>query len=117
MAKRAARALANQIALVHRKGMSPIRVLVEATLPDADFKQKSRWVRAMEMLAPKMSLPTVSANLSASTAMWLGARVLPFMRAASGGVRATIGKSDRVLRLVKQCVVKGSTLIDIVGRL
>jgi len=47
-AKRSARALATQISLVHRKGMSPIRVLIEATLPDADFKQKSRWVRALE---------------------------------------------------------------------
>jgi hypothetical protein len=31
--------------------MSPIRVLIEATLPDANFKQKSRWVRALEYAA------------------------------------------------------------------
>jgi hypothetical protein len=49
-AKRSARALANQIALVHRQGMSPIRVLIEATLPKADFRQKSRWVRALEYI-------------------------------------------------------------------
>lgn len=50
VAKRSARALANQITLVQRKGMSPIRVLIEATLPDAEFKQKSRWVRALEYI-------------------------------------------------------------------
>lgn len=48
IANKSARALANQIKLVPRKGMIPIRVLIEATLPDADFKQKSRWVRALE---------------------------------------------------------------------
>jgi hypothetical protein len=47
-AKRSARLLASKLAIVRRKGMSPIRVLIEATLPDADFKQKSRWVRALE---------------------------------------------------------------------
>jgi hypothetical protein len=50
IAKQSARALANQTALVQRKGMSPIRVLIEATLPDADVKQKSRWVRALEFV-------------------------------------------------------------------
>jgi hypothetical protein len=34
-AKRSAHALANQSAIVRRKGMSPIRVLIEATLPKA----------------------------------------------------------------------------------
>jgi hypothetical protein len=48
IAKKSASALANQIKLFPRKGMSPIRTLIEATLPDADFKQKSRWVRALE---------------------------------------------------------------------
>src|SRR3979411_1573877 len=47
-AKRSDRAMASKLALVTRKGMIPIRVLIEATLPDADFKQKSRWVRALE---------------------------------------------------------------------
>jgi hypothetical protein len=31
-----------------RKGASPIRVLIEATFPSADSKQKSRWVRALQ---------------------------------------------------------------------
>lgn len=48
IAKRSARRLADELAIVRRKGMSPIRVLIEATLPEADFKQKSRWVRALQ---------------------------------------------------------------------
>jgi hypothetical protein len=48
MAKRSARALADEFGIVRRKGMSPIRVLIEALQPDTDFKQKSRWVRALE---------------------------------------------------------------------
>src|SRR5258708_14861533 len=45
-AKRSARLLASELAVVRHKGMSPIRILIEAALPNADFKQKSRWVRA-----------------------------------------------------------------------
>jgi hypothetical protein len=48
IAKRSARTLADEMNIVRRSGMSPIRVLIQATLPDADFKQKSRWVRALE---------------------------------------------------------------------
>ena len=48
IAKRSARTLADKTNIVRRKGMSPIRVLIEATLPKADFKQKSRWVCALE---------------------------------------------------------------------
>jgi hypothetical protein len=51
LAKRSARTLAYELGIVRRKGMSPIRVLIEATLPDADLKQKSRWVRALEYVA------------------------------------------------------------------
>jgi len=47
-AKRSAHALADQLDIVRRKGMRPIRILIEATLPSADLKQKSRWVRALE---------------------------------------------------------------------
>jgi hypothetical protein len=50
-AKQSARILADQLAIVRRKGMSPVRVLIEATLPEADFKQKSRWVRALEYVS------------------------------------------------------------------
>jgi hypothetical protein len=48
IARRSARVLAHELGIVQRKGMSPIRVLIEATQPDVDFKQKSRWVRALE---------------------------------------------------------------------
>jgi hypothetical protein len=48
IAKRSARALGNGTNIVRRKGMSPIRILIEAILPNADLKQKSRWVRALE---------------------------------------------------------------------
>jgi hypothetical protein len=51
IAKRSARMLADELNIVRRKGMSPIRVLIEAVEPDADFKQKSRWVRALEYLS------------------------------------------------------------------
>jgi hypothetical protein len=49
-AKRSARELARQKGIRWRKGMSPIRVLIEASLPNADFRQKSRWVRALEYI-------------------------------------------------------------------
>jgi hypothetical protein len=48
VAKRAARLLANELSIAQRKGTSPIRILIEATLPDANVRQKSRWVRALE---------------------------------------------------------------------
>src|SRR5258708_3912249 len=48
IARRSARMLANELSITRRKGTSPIRVLIEATLPDADIRQKSRWVRALE---------------------------------------------------------------------
>jgi hypothetical protein len=50
-ARRSAHLLADKLSIARRKGMSPIRVLIEATLPDADLKQKSRWVRALEYVA------------------------------------------------------------------
>jgi hypothetical protein len=48
IAKTSARALAADLAITLRRGMSPIRILIEAAQPNADFKQKSRWVRALE---------------------------------------------------------------------
>jgi hypothetical protein len=50
IAKRSARELADELNIVRRKGMSPIRVLIEATYVEADLKQKSRWVRALEYI-------------------------------------------------------------------
>jgi hypothetical protein len=51
IAKRSTRTLADELGIVRRKGTSPIRTLIEATLPKANFKQKSRWVRALEYAA------------------------------------------------------------------
>jgi hypothetical protein len=47
IARRSARLLAGELSITRRKGTSPIRVLVEATVPGADLRQKSRWVRAL----------------------------------------------------------------------
>jgi hypothetical protein len=57
IAKRSARTLADEMNIVRRKGMSPIRVLIEARLPSADFKQKSRWVRALEYVYSERVAP------------------------------------------------------------
>ena len=51
VAKRSARVLADEMNITRRKGASPIRILIEASLPGADLRQKSRWVRALEYLA------------------------------------------------------------------
>jgi hypothetical protein len=58
IARRMARVLARQMNIPWRKDVSPIRVLIEATLPDADPKKKSRWVRALQYA----SMRGVSAN-------------------------------------------------------
>ena len=51
VARRSARLMAQELSITPRKGTSPIRVLIEATFPGADLRQKSRWVRALEYLA------------------------------------------------------------------
>jgi hypothetical protein len=48
VAKKSAYTLANELNLAWRRGMTPIRVLIEATIPHVTCKQKSRWVRALE---------------------------------------------------------------------
>jgi hypothetical protein len=58
IAKRSVRTLADQLVIVRRKGMSPIRVLIEATHPNADFKRKSRWVRALEYVYSESVSPS-----------------------------------------------------------
>ena len=47
-ARHSSRLLAKAANVPLRKGTSPIRILIDATLPDAHLKQKSRWVRALE---------------------------------------------------------------------
>jgi hypothetical protein len=51
IAKISARTLAKELRIVQRKGTSPIRTLIEAAIPTADSKQKSRWVRALQYAA------------------------------------------------------------------
>jgi hypothetical protein len=58
IAKRSARTVADEMNIVRRKGTSPIRILIEATLPTADVKQKSRWVRALEYISLKNVSPS-----------------------------------------------------------
>jgi hypothetical protein len=48
IARKSARAIAADLAIISRRGMSPIRILIEAALTKADIKQTSRWVRALE---------------------------------------------------------------------
>jgi hypothetical protein len=59
IARRSARQLADQLDIARRKGMSPIRILIEASLPRAHFKHKSRWVRALEYVHSQ-SVPSSS---------------------------------------------------------
>jgi hypothetical protein len=48
VAKKTARKLAAAFDIPLRAGISPLRVLIEATFAEATAKQKSRWVRALE---------------------------------------------------------------------
>lgn len=48
IANRTARLLAYRLNIYRRRGVSPIRILIEATFPSADSRQKSRWVRALQ---------------------------------------------------------------------
>jgi hypothetical protein len=56
--KRSARVLADKMKIIRRKGMSPFRLLIETILPNADFKQKSRWVRALEYVCSENAPPS-----------------------------------------------------------
>jgi hypothetical protein len=57
VARRSARLMAQELSIPRRKGTSPIRILIEAAVPGADPRQKSRWVRALEYLASE-DVPT-----------------------------------------------------------
>ena len=48
VATNTARRLAHALHIPLRAGVSPIRILIEATYADADPKKKSRWVRALQ---------------------------------------------------------------------
>lgn len=51
ISKRMARRLVKYFKIPHRKGISPARTLIDATLPGYDLRQKSRWSRALEFAA------------------------------------------------------------------
>ena len=55
--RRSARLLARELSITRRKGASPIRILIETSLPGADLRQKSRWVRALEYISAEGSPP------------------------------------------------------------
>jgi hypothetical protein len=57
IAKRASRVLARKLSIKRRWGRNSLRILIEATIPQASYKQKSRWVRALEYIYSE-SIPT-----------------------------------------------------------
>jgi hypothetical protein len=48
ISKKTARQIARTFRVPARDGVSPIRIIIEATLPEAGRKQHSRWVRALQ---------------------------------------------------------------------
>jgi hypothetical protein len=57
VARRSARLMAEELSITRRKGTGPMRILIEATFPGADLRQKSRWVRALEYVSSE-DIPT-----------------------------------------------------------
>jgi hypothetical protein len=57
ISKGTARHLAEQLKVPRRKGTSPVRILIDATFPALDPKQKSRWSRALEFAVLKNTTP------------------------------------------------------------
>src|SRR5436190_24000146 len=53
VSRQTARRIARHFEIPWRKGLSPLRVLIEASMPGADPKQKSRWTRALEYASSK----------------------------------------------------------------
>ncbi len=51
ISKKMARHIAKYFETPLRKGMSPVRTLIDVTFPALDAKQKSRWSRALEFAA------------------------------------------------------------------
>lgn len=57
ISKKMGRHLAEHLKSPRRKGTSPVRLLIDATFPALDSKQKSRWSRALEFAALKKTNP------------------------------------------------------------
>ena len=67
IASRKARIIARACNIPTRKGVSALRIIIDVTWPDAERKQKSRWVRALERAhdlgaAPRRLIPFIKAN-------------------------------------------------------
>ena len=86
-----ARLLATEAYIAQRRGMSPIRVLIETTVPTATVKQKSRWVPHFSTCHTTTSGRVSSGSLSARMAAWLGAPIWQLRRTENGGVQGAIG--------------------------
>jgi hypothetical protein len=61
--KSMSRNLAKHLAIPRRKGTSPVRMLIDATFPALESKQKSRWTRALEFAALTNTHPDDLARL------------------------------------------------------
>jgi hypothetical protein len=57
ISNRMARRIAKQCGSPYRNGTSPARTLIDATFPNCDPKQKSRWSRALEFAAMRKVTP------------------------------------------------------------
>jgi hypothetical protein len=57
ISKKMARHLAKSFKTPRRKGISPVRTLIDVTFPTLDAKQKSRWSRALEFAALTKAKP------------------------------------------------------------
>jgi hypothetical protein len=73
---RSARALAHELNIVQRKGMSPIRVWIEATLPGVESK-RAVGSAPLSTFTRKTYRRHNSGNSPALAAVWLGAHVWP----------------------------------------
>jgi hypothetical protein len=82
--------MAQELSIIRRKGTSAIRVLIEATLPGADLRQKSRWMRALECLASEDVPAREFKDFSEPMVGWPGARVAERWRRLRRSLKASM---------------------------
>ena len=90
IAKRSARALADQLGIVRRKDMTSIRILIEAVLPDAAPSKRAAGYEPWNTSTHKMSRPLSSGNSRDDTMDWPDVRGQPWRSKGSGGGRSAI---------------------------
>lgn len=99
----AARMALARITLVWRKGMSPIRVPIEATLLNSDFRAEEPLGPArLNVPIPKMLRRANTANSLVLVAAWPGAHNMRSTQIGNEGGRAVIGTTRMGKRLVPQ---------------